>query len=201
MSERIIVNIAVEGDLDEVVLRSVLTSVDIEVDNVYGKRGKDHLRENIKRYNQAARHGGWVILVDLNNDAECPPPFINSWVPTRNPNLQLRIAVRAIESWLLADRMEIARFLRVPMQKIPTQPENEVNPKQTLINITRISKSKALREDIIPSRISTAFQGPGYTSRLIEFAMNHWKPGRAARHAPSLKRSIGSLSRWKMGEY
>jgi len=179
----------------------VLTSVDIEVDNVYGKRGKDHLRENIRRYNQAARHGDWVILVDLNNDAECPPPFINSWLPTRNPNLQLRIAVRAIESWLLADRKEIARFLRVPMQKIPMQPENEPNPKQAFINIVRISKSKILREDIIPPPTSTASQGPGYTSRLTEFTMNYWKPGRAAHHSPSLKRSINSLSRWKIGEH
>ena len=200
MSKKAIVNIAVEGDLDEVVLRGVLTSVDITVDNVYGKRGKNYLKENIRRYNQAAQYGDWVILVDLNNDAECPPPFIDSWLARRNPNLQLRIAVRAIESWLLADRKEIARFLRIPIQKVPILPENEANPKQSVINIARISKNKNLREDIVPPAKSTASQGPGYTSRLIEFTMNYWDPRRAALYAPSLKRSINSLSRWRIGE-
>jgi hypothetical protein len=201
MPKKAIVNIAVEGDLDEVVLRSLLASVGVAVDNVYGKRGKNFLKENIRRYNQAAQYGDWVVLVDLNSDAECPPPFISSWLTTRNPNLQLRIAVRAIESWLLADRKEIAHFLRIPVQKVPVQPENEGNPKQTLINIARISKNKNLREDIIPLPKSTASQGPGYTSRLIEFTMNYWEPGRAAHCAPSLQRSINSLSRWKRGEY
>ena len=78
MTNSLGVNIAVEGELDEAVLTKVLTFVSIGVVNVYGKRGKNNLKENVPRYNQAAQYGGWVILVDLNNDAECPPPFINS---------------------------------------------------------------------------------------------------------------------------
>ena len=125
MTNSLGVNIAVEGELDEAVLTKVLTSVGIGVVNVYGKRGKNNLKENVPRYNQAAQHGRWVVLVDLNNDAECPPPFINSWLPARNKNLQLRVAVRAVEAWLLAERDEIARFLAVSKQRIPLYPENE----------------------------------------------------------------------------
>jgi hypothetical protein len=191
-------NIAVEGELDEAVLKKVLASVGIAVMNVYGKQGKNNLKENVPRYNQAAQHGRWVILVDLNNDAECPPPFINSWLPARNQNLQLRIAVRTVEAWLLAERNEMARFLVVSKQRIPLYPENEDKPKRILINIARHSRSKAIRTDIVPKDGSTAIQGPGYTTRLIEFTMKYWNPERAASNAPSLKRSINSLLQWKV---
>ena len=197
MTDSQIVNIGVEGDLDEVVLKQMLKYARIEVAHVYGKRGKDDLRENIKRYNQAAQHGKWVILVDLNHDAECPPPFISSWLPARSPGLQLRIAVRAVEAWLLADRNEMARFLGVPGHRIPTYPEAEENPKATLIKIARRSKRKVIREDIVPSVNTTAIQGPGYTTRLIEFTRTRWDPERASLNAPNLKRSINSLLQWR----
>ena len=200
MSRAVVVNIAVEGDLDEVVLTKLLTSVGIEVLHAYGKRGKDHLRKNVQGYNQAARHGRWVILVDLNDDAECPPPFVTSWLPNRNPNLQLRVAVRAVEAWLLAHREEMARFLGVPQPKVPLQPENEFNPKMTLINLARRSRSKTLRQDIVPRPGSASSQGPGYTSRLMEFTMRYWNPQRASNHAPSLKRCLNSLLQWKACE-
>jgi hypothetical protein len=199
MTDALVVNIAVEGELDEAVLKKILASVGIEVAYVYGKRGKDHLRGNIKRYNQAARdQARWVVLVDLNNDAKCPPPFIASWLPTRNPNLQLRIAVRAVEAWLLAERNEMARFLSVSEQRLPINPEDEEKPKTTLINIARLSKSKAIRTDIVPKEGSTSIQGPGYTTRLIEFTMKYWNPEQAASNAPSLKRSINSILQWKV---
>lgn len=198
MTHSLGVNIAVEGELDEAVLTKVLTFVSIGVVNVYGKRGKNNLKENVPRYNQAAQYGGWVILVDLNNDAECPPPFINSWLPARNKNLQLRVAVRAVEAWLLAERDEIARFLAVSKQRIPLYPENEDKPKRILINIARHSRSKTIRTDIVPADVSTAIQGPGYTTRLIEFTIKYWNPERAASNAPSLGRSINSLLQWKL---
>jgi hypothetical protein len=198
MTDTLVVNIAVEGNLDEAVLKKLLASVGIEVAYVFGKRGKDHLRGNIRRYNQAARHERWVILVDLNNDAECPPPFIASWLPTRNPNLQLRIAVHSVEAWLLAQRNEMARFLSVSVQRIPINPEDEEKPKTTLVNIARRSRSKSIRTDIVPKDGSTATQGPGYTTRLIEFTMKYWNPEQAAFNAQSLKRSINSILQWKV---
>jgi hypothetical protein len=194
-----VVNIAVEGDLDEVVLKKILASVGIQVANAYGRAGKPKLMQNVGRYNLAAQHGSWVILVDLDNDAECAPPFIESRLPGRNPNLQLRVAVRAVEAWLLADRSEIARFLGVPQQRIPVNPEDEERPKATLIAASRSSRNRTIRGDIVPSIDSTAREGRGYTARLIEFTAKFWDPGRAAERAPSLKRSIDSLTKWKAG--
>ncbi|NQT82499.1 hypothetical protein HQ563_05725 [bacterium] len=199
MTPGLTVDIVVEGDLDEAVLTELLRSIGIGVLRRFGKRGKDDLRKKVRRYNHAARHSKWVVLVDLNNDAECPPPFVASWLPDRNPNLQFRVAVRAIESWLLADTNAMARFLRVPVEKIPLQPEKEPKPKQTLINVARRSRSKRIRQDLVPPPGRTARQGPGYISRLIEFTVVHWDPQRASKHAPSLERALNSLSQWKTG--
>jgi hypothetical protein len=60
---------AVEGDLDEVVLRRLIAEVGLPVGTIYGKAGKAHLRNRIEDYNRAARFVPWVILVDL--DAPC----------------------------------------------------------------------------------------------------------------------------------
>ena len=199
MSSSLSVNILVEGDLDEAVLKKVLDLVGIEVTNVYGRRGKNYLKENVGRFNQAARHGKWVLLVDLNKDAECPPPLIATWLPTQHPNLQFRVAVRAIEAWLLAERDEMARFLAVSPQRIPLQPEGEERPKNTLIDLARYSRNRSIRGDIVPPIGSTASQGKLYTSLLIEFALRHWNPERAAANSPSLRRSLDSLLRWKSG--
>jgi hypothetical protein len=196
MPEGLGVNIAVEGDLDEEVLRRVLNLLNIQVENTYGKKGKGNLRSNIKRYNSAAAIAKWIVLVDLNQEAECPPTFVSSWLPNRNRNLQLRVAVRAIEAWLLADKSEIARFLNVSVSKIPHSPEDERNPKVTLINIARQSRSRNIREDMVPKENGTASQGPGYTSRLIEFSTSYWDPRRAAQNAPSLEKSLNSLLEW-----
>jgi len=190
-------NIAVEGHLDEAVLTKILSSVGIDVLRAYGKRGKNYLRAKARGYNAAARYGGWVLLVDLNEEAECAPPLVLGWLPERSPNLQLRVVVHAIEAWLLADTEAIARFLKVPTAKIPHNPEEEIKPKVTLINIARQSRDRTIREDIAPRPDSDRREGPGYTSRLIEFALQRWNPERAAAKSPSLRRSLASLSRWK----
>ncbi len=196
MTSSLPVTMAVEGNLDEVVLRKVLRFAGMEAGAAYGKRGKSHLRKNILRYNEAAHHGRWVVLVDLNADAQCPPPFVQSWLPQPNPNLQLRVAVRAVEAWLLADRRKLAKFLGVSEARLPVKPEEEDNPKRTLINIARRSRKRSIREGIVPRPDGSASEGPGYTPLLIQFTIEHWSPQRAANCAPSLKRTMGSLLRW-----
>lgn len=196
MTERPTANIAVEGELDQAVLTTLLSRAGIEVQHAYGKRGKDYLRRKIKGYSAAARHGLWVVLVDLNNEADCAPLLVRSWLPQPTATLQLRVAVRAVEAWLLADRDEMARFLRVSVALTPADPEGEMKPKLSLVNIARRSRNRGIREDIAPGHGSSAKQGPAYTSRLIEFTRRHWNPERAARRSASLKRSLVSLSRW-----
>ncbi|MEW5725537.1 MAG: hypothetical protein AB1896_20685 [Thermodesulfobacteriota bacterium] len=180
------INLLVEGRVDEVVLKRLVQDAGLQLGNVYGGRGKEYLLANLGKYNQAARHGSfWVALVDLNNSAECAPLFIQKYLPQPAQHLCLRVAVRQIEAWLLADREKIADFLGVPISRIPLEPETLPDPKLTLISLARKNRKKHLREDIVPRLGSGAKVGPLYVSRVTEFVRNEWRPEVAAQQADS----------------
>jgi hypothetical protein len=107
-----------------------------------------------------------------------------------------RIAVRSMESWLIADATRLAEFLEVPLQRIPRDPDTLDNPKTALINLARSSRSRAVREDMTPQEGTTGRVGAGYTSRIVEFASGDWRPIVAARASPSLARCLAALRKW-----
>jgi hypothetical protein len=158
--------------------------------------GKEKLKSGIEGYNHAARYGKWVVLADLNDETDCAPLLVRSWLPEGHSNLQFRVAVHEIEAWLLADRRQMADFLKVPEQLLPIRPDDERNPKEALIGAAARSKSKSIREDIAPHKKSSARQGPLYNTRLIEFVERYWDPVRASDASPSLNRSMTALQGW-----
>lgn len=91
----------VEGVVDEAVLRRLVELVGARLSAVYGKRGKHHLQQKLNGCNQAARYSHWMVLVDLNHDAECAPLLRDFWLPKPAPNMYFRVPVRAIEAWLM----------------------------------------------------------------------------------------------------
>lgn len=190
------VNVLVEGITDEAVIRRVLGYVGLTCGTVYGKRGKSDLLRRLPNYNQAARFAPWLVVVDLNQDAECAPDFVRSVLPNPAGRMQFRVAVRAIEAWLLADAERLAAFLGVPVARIPPNPDAEPDPKTTLINLARRSRRRAIHEDIVPLEGSGGRVGPGYPGRLIEFvtATKHlWRPEVAVQRSDSLRRCVEAL--------
>jgi hypothetical protein len=112
--------------------------------------------------------------------------------------MAFRIVVRAIEAWLLADRERVSLWLDVPLHRIPMQPERASDPKRTLVDLARRSRSRAVREDLVPRVGSGRRVGPLYSSRLIEFVQDRrrgWRPREAARSADSLDRCLRHLRR------
>src|SRR6266508_6962091 len=99
---------AVEGLVDEAVDNRLVRHVRAETASVYVSYGKDRLRDSAPGYNNAARFSPWLVLVDLDRDADCAPPFVRTWLPLPSPRMCFRVAVRAIEAWLMADS-EIGR--------------------------------------------------------------------------------------------
>jgi hypothetical protein len=190
------VNVLVEGITDEAVIRCVLEYVGLTCGAVYGKRGKSDLLRRLPNYNQAARFATWLVIVDLNRDAECAPDFVRSVLPNPAGRMQFRVAVHAIEAWLLADAERLAAFLGIPVARIPPNPDAEPDPKTALINLALRSRRRAIREDIVPREGSGGRVGPGYTGRIIEFvtATKHpWRPGVAIRRSDSLRRCVEAL--------
>ncbi|GIX46048.1 MAG: hypothetical protein KatS3mg131_0259 [Candidatus Tectimicrobiota bacterium] len=193
----LVITAAVEGIVDEAVVRRLVQHVGAIPGAIYGRNGKQSLRRKIHGYNNAAQHSPWVILVDLDQEAECAPPLRAAWLARPAPWLCFRIAVRKVEAWLLADRRGIASFLRVALRKVPVDPESLTDPKQTMVNLAGQSRNREIREDMVPRPGSGRSIGPAYSSRLIEFATKHWCPEKAAAHCESLRRAIACLERLK----
>lgn len=189
---------AVEGVLDEAVLRRLAADAGIHMGVVFGRSGKPHLRDRIAGYNQAARFSPWIVLLDLDHDFDCAPSLCAEWLPNPTDHMRFRVAVREIESWLLADRAGIAAFLGVPMRMVPSAVDDLDDPKRTLVEIARNSRRRAIREDMVPRPGSGASIGPAYTSRLVEFVQmgkrGRWQPASAAESSPSLSRCIRALA-------
>lgn len=116
----VIISSAVEGNLDEAVLRKLVEEEGATLRPPYGKKGKQHLKQRLAGYNQSARRTPWVVLMDLNHDADCAPPLKTECLPAPARYMCFRIAVRAIEAWLLADSQSIARFLSVAVSYVPS---------------------------------------------------------------------------------
>jgi len=189
----IVISSAVEGLVDEAVVKRLIVEAGGEIGPIYGKKGKPLLKQRIKGYNNAALHHPWIVLVDLNHEANCPPPLKDTWLPDPGAFMCFRIAVREIEAWLMADRERFASFFRVRLSDVPTDPELLDDPKEKVIELSRQSRSRDIRLDMVPRPGSGRKIGPAYVSRIIEFVsdpIRGWRPDRAVRSSDSLSRCL-----------
>ncbi|MEW6532885.1 MAG: hypothetical protein AB1473_18795 [Thermodesulfobacteriota bacterium] len=195
MSGAVVISGAVEGIVDESVVRRLVAHAGAIPGSIYGKNGKQHIRMRIQGYNNAAHRSPWIVVVDLDNEADCAPPLCSEWLPHPASFMCFRVAVRQVEAWLLADREQIASFLGVSRSQIPGDPESLTNAKETMVNLARQSRRKEILQDMVPRTGSGRIVGPAYSSRVIEFATSHWRPDVASSHAESLARAVGCLKR------
>ena len=195
MTGVVAVSAAVEGIVDEVVVRKLIVQAGGRPGTVYGKIGKSFLRKQIHGYNNAARYSPWVVLVDLDRDAECAPPFCEEWVPDPAHHLCFRVAVREVEAWLMADGETLASFLSVARGRLAADPEKLLEPKTEMVNLARHSRRREIRQDMVPRERSGRQVGPAYASRLMEYVETRWRPEVAAQGAESLRRAIDCLRR------
>jgi hypothetical protein len=187
---------AAEGDLDKAVLRRLIEHVGAEPGPIHGGKGKAHLLGKLSGFNMAARHAPWCVLVDLDDDADCAPTAKAKWLPSVASGMCLRVVVRSVESWLLADRERIADAISVRSLHIPENPEAIPDPKEAIVNLARRSKRREIREELIPGPKSGRKIGPNYTSRLSDFARDSvggWRPAVASRLSPSLAGALRCL--------
>jgi hypothetical protein len=152
--------------------------------------------ERAKAYNQAGNHGSLFIgLADLEQH-QCPAALLSKHLPNkRSANFILRIAVRMIESWLLADRERIAAFLDAPQAKVPAEPDRDPHPKHVLVRLARQHAPPALRRDLVPEEGHSGPVGPGYRPQMERFILKQWRPQVARTRSPSLDRAIKALER------
>jgi hypothetical protein len=190
------ISTATEGYPDEIVVRSVCRIVGISIARFFNTGGKANLDKRLSGYNEAAKLSRWLVLRDLDLDAECAADLRRRLMPQPAPHMAFRLAVRSVEAWLMADAGTLAPFLRVSRRQIPMDPEGLDRPKEEMVRLASRSRSRAIREDMVPRPGSGARQGPGYAARLAEFAEIHWRPDVAAQASDSLSRCIVRLRAW-----
>lgn len=166
---------------------------------VIGKKalgGKTRVDPRLDKWNESAKFNiPFVVFRDLDNDYVCAPELVADKLPDLAPLMLFRIAVRSLESWLLADRNGLAKFLQVSRARLPLVPDDEHHPKTTLINIARRSRSSRIRERIVP-HTPLANQGPEFSAALTEFIWEGWDPDRARQNSPSLDKTIAAFERF-----
>lgn len=186
------VNLAVEDALSEAVLRVILnqTGKNYLIENIYTNRGFGYLKAKSPAFNQAARIKPFILLTDLDT-LECPPTLRAAWIKgTLHPNFLLRVAVREVESWIIAHRKAFAGFLGIPTATIPLHPDDLNDPKAELLRLVNKSRRRELKEDILPAPGSSSPIGPGYNSRLGAFVWKAWQVEDAMKYSPSLARTF-----------
>ncbi|RKU11457.1 hypothetical protein C6502_08800 [Candidatus Poribacteria bacterium] len=188
--------LAVEDRLSDAISTKILESFDIGIMLRIGFKGNSYLQQKAPSLNQTARGPYNVfILTDLDSPQSCPPQLIQSWISAPlNSGFFLRVAVMEVESWIMADRSALAKFLSIPVRRIPSNTDDIPNPKEFLVSLARRSNRRRLRDQLVPALgATTARVGPEYNSRFSEFIQIHWDLERAAVAFPSLKRTLDRI--------
>lgn len=184
----------VEDALQESVLLKLLRQYrqDLCLEFTLGKRGNQYIREHINGFIQASRAQiHHIILTDLDY-ISCSPQLFRDWnIEVLNNNCLVRVAVREIEAWIIADRENFAAFMGIPVSRIPINTELIADPKAFIVNQARSAKKKELK-DIVPLGIGK--QGPGYNTLIQRFIENEWEPESARKYNRSLDKAIVRLS-------
>ena len=196
--------LAVEDDLSEIVLRRLLRERPVEyaIGTVYKKNGFGYLKKMTPAFNNLAKSGPVLLLTDL-DQCPCAPKLIADWLKQpRHPEFLLRVAVREVESWLLACDTHLRQYLALRQTCSFPAPETLHDPKLELLRLAETSSKRSIREAV--TRRDTGGnlrQGPAYNSTLASFVNQTWQPKQAVSKCQSLKRAVKALegleAEWK----
>lgn len=195
------VDIAVEDRLSEAVLRRLLAEAPgkLRVGLVHPVRrswdttgstgGYGFIRKSLPGFNARARFQPIVALIDA-DDRPCPPETIKEWLggKKRHKQLVIRVAVREVEAWLLADKEGLAEFLAVRKECVPSETQRLKDPKRYIVRLAARSRRREIREDLAPALGTRAKTGPLFTAAMSGFARDLWNPNEAEKHNDSLRR-------------
>lgn len=181
-----------EGDLDAAVIRRMFSTYGYPLTRLDAVGGRSKIYDLVPKLIEASERQQWFVLVDLDDDV-CAPELTNEWEVLDTP-LIFRVAVREIESWLMADAENFARFLGVSKSRIPLNPELVANPKEEVVQLARRSRLREIREGLVPRAGSGRKRGPLYTPILSAFVTEIWDPEAARTQSNSLDRCLIRLA-------
>ncbi len=190
-----VVYFAVEGETDVPVAERMLRLIGVEPVRTLVAGGKSKLDSKIPGLNRSGANLNWLIMRDLDDDEACPPELIRDLLSGNFPasRVSIRVPVRSVESWILADVDGFSQEFSVGRNHVPGRPDDLESPKRELVNVCRRSRRSEVKETMVPRVGGGRLVGPEYANRIIAFAQGRWDPQRAAGRSPSLHRAITSL--------
>jgi len=182
--------IVTEDRLTEAVCERLAADLGIEVHMKLRKDGCGYLKSKLDSFMQMSLHYPVLVVTDL-DEKTCAPSLLRSWLNGRvlPPEMMLRVAVREVEAWLMADHEAFGDFIGA---RINFDVESLADPKARLLSLAR-NANRNVREELVAARGAVASQGVGYNIRLGNFVANSWSPERAAANSDSLFRTIRKL--------
>lgn len=184
------VALATEDELSEAVGRRLLTGAlhRLEAGLLLRRGGSGYLRSRMGNWCALAKRQPLLLLTDL-DQGRCASVLIQDWLGEHHQpeDLVLRVAVREVEAWLLADHEAIQRLLGKKGQ-LPVDPDALSDPKQRLLQLARLA-NRDVRRDLVAEKGAIAAQGIAYNARLCEFVSKDWDPQRASLRSESLRRA------------
>jgi hypothetical protein len=188
--------VVVEGALEVPASLKLLRVLGISTEGIHpiNKGGRLSFWRDAPKYSHAAAVLGPILgLTDLQGHP-CPSGLIATHLKHgKHRDFVLRIAERMLESWLLADAATLAKYLRVSPSLFPVNPDAEVHPKRTLVNLARRCPSRSLKDDLVPEQGSSGVVGKGYVPRMTEFIDTAWQPLEAQHRSESLRRAVAAI--------
>ncbi len=224
------VSYVVEGDLDDVVIRRLLSDnnlsyqgigqrtlngadlsrrgqiVTIKVggkwETIIHRSGKTLVNEVAKLVNPLCSSKRWVAIRDLDEDFKCPGRARKRWLPNPAPYMCFRIAVRSVEAWLLADAEMIAAYLKVNVSEVPTNSEELPDPKVEMLLLAEKSRDEEIVSAMVKRSGDKVSEGDEYTDKLRLFVKrsNWWRPAEAKKNSRSLRMCLIRLAQLSKGQ-
>jgi hypothetical protein len=191
--------VVAEDQLTQAVLHKCISEVlpAYRVARTEVKRGRGNVQRELGAYAALAEVMPVLIGVDLDGD-DCAPTLLGAWgrLPPQ-AGLLLRVAVREIESWVLADQRRVASFIGAAPNEVPRRPDELVDPKRSLLELAREHAGPELKADLVPRNYNASYPriGPAYNLRLGAFVAKNWRPHVARKKSPSLERAMVALER------
>jgi hypothetical protein len=163
------------------------------------KHGGGDLKKMIPAVSNMVKAGITVIMLTDLDSVECAPELLRNWFPMKEEKPDVpegflfRIAVREVESWLIADREALADLLGIPKSNFTKDPDSLDDPKAHLLGIIRAKGKRRMHREMLPGRNSRI--GPEYNNVLCGFIQKHWDPERAAVNSLSLSRALEAFKK------
>lgn len=191
--------LATEDALSEAVAERLIldTGGVLCVDVTIPGKGAGNLKKKLPELIGVAYSLPVLLITDLDRVA-CAPLLISTWKGNRKfpRDLLFRVAVREVESWLMADAEAFANLLKIKSTKIPSAPDTLDDPKRILLELAK-KAPRTVRDELIKAPGAVAAQGIGYNAVLGQFVRENWSAERAALRSPSLasaRRRVNELA-------